>query len=449
MAATFRISIILLALGSISGCKSDKAPAPAASASAKPVVVLPGADPALVAELTSIADTCKIAVESSSVSCPKAENRKLANQYISKQRPRAGAVATLAAALGHPDQKVRVVSANILYSAFRSTWADAEPGSVKAADADALLEAAFQAPKAQARQTLPAAVHAAALAGRSQTLETALAKTTDPEYKTIAYRHLMAHGRLSAFEQIKTAAKSDSQTDVLAALESPRNMQAWTAEEQSAVCPWAAEFLADKRPSVASRAASLLGNCGGEFVDKLIVKGEEALKSQTFTTADVAAYRELCGPRKRGQPNGPTEEQCTRARKLLEKALETSKLEVQVRTTALTTLAYQWPDDATLKLAKKLEKNPDKVLAEQATRTVQRLEQRSAVGSPSGRPPFAGFPPGLGSARAGALRRFPGSVGPTIAGGVTPGAPRLSAPPAAPETPAQTPATPAPAAPAQ
>jgi hypothetical protein len=414
MAATFRVSMVLV-LALFSGCKKDKGPSAAASASAKPATVeLKGADPALLGELVTIAKTCKVAVEASSVSCPKAENRKLANQFVSNQKPRAEGISTLAAALSHPEPEVRVVSANVLYSAFRSAWTDTKPGSVKPADADALIDAAFKAPKAQARQILPAAVHAAALSGRTAQLDTALAKATEPEYKTIVYRHLMTHGRLAAFEQVKTAAKSQNPSDVLAALESPRNMQAWTSEEQQTICPWASDFLADTRPSVASRAASLLGNCGGEFVDKLLTKGEDALKNKNFTTADVAAFRELCGPRKRGQANGPSEEQCTRARKLLEKVVETKTLDVAIRTTALTTLAYQWADDQTLKLAKKLEKSPDKVLAEQATRTVQRLEQRAAMGSASagGRipmPPFGAFPPGAGSARLMPMRRMPGA----------------------------------------
>jgi hypothetical protein len=407
---------MVLVLALFAGCKKDKGPGPAASASAKPATVeLKGADPALLGELVTIAKTCKIAVEASSVSCPKAENRKLANTFVSGQKPRAEGISTFAAALNHPEPEVRVVSANILYSAFRSAWSDTKPGSVKPADADTLIDAGFKAPKSQARQILPAAVHAAALSGRTAGLEAALGKSTEPEYKTIVYRHLMTHGRLTAFEQIKTAAKSQNPSEVLAALESPRNMQAWTPDEQQAICPWASEFLADTRPSVASRAASLLGNCGGEFVDKLLTKGEDGLKNKTFTTADVAAYRELCGPRKRGQANGPSEEQCGRARKLLEKVVETKPLDVQIRTTALTTLAYQWSDEQTLKLAKKLEKSPDKVLAEQATRTVQRLEQRAAMGSASagGRipmPPLGAFPHGAGSSRVMPIRRAPGAA---------------------------------------
>lgn len=399
MASTLRLSMILvLALGL--GCKKDKGAGAAGSASAKPASsALANAEPGLLGELVSLTQTCKVTVEASTLSCPKGENRKLVNQFVSNQRKRAEAVGTLAAALGHEKPEVRVAAANVLYQGFRSTWTETKPGDVKPADAEALIAAAFKLPKAQARQVIPAAVHAAALAGRTEAFDAALAKATEPEFKTVAYRHLMTHGRLKAFDRVKEAAKSAAPSDVLAALESPRNMQAWTPEEQEAICPWAAEFLSDKRPSVASRAASLLGNCGGAFVDQLITKGEEALKNKTFTNAEVAAYRELCSPRKRNQPNGPTEEQCARSRKLLEKVVETNGLDVQARTSALSTLAYQWPDDATKKLAKKLEKNPEKQLAEQATRTLQRLEQRSAMANPSarGRLPLPPVSPGVTS----------------------------------------------------
>lgn len=386
-----RISFVLALALVASGCKKDNAPTAAGSASAKSDSALAGnADATLIGELVNLANTCKVTVESGTVNCPKGEHRKLINRFSSNQRDRVQAVGTFAAGLTHQDPKVRVVSANVLYGAFRSAWGDAKPGSVKPADAEALITATFQLPKPQARQAIPAAVHAASLSGRGESLDAALGKATETEYKTLATRYLMTHGRMEAFKKIQERAKSENPAEVLSALESPRNMPAWTPEEQAAICPWASDFLADARPSVASRAASLLGNCGGEFVNKLLDKGEAALKEARFTNADVAGYRELCGARKRTQGGGASEEQCTRARKLLEKVVETKGIDVQARNTALTTLAYQWPDEETMKLAKKLEKSPDKLLAEQARRTVQRLEQRTAMANPSARlrPPF-------------------------------------------------------------
>ncbi len=46
---------------------------------------------------------------------------------------------------------------------------------------------------------------------------------------------------------------------------------------------------------------------------------------------------------------------------------------------ALASIAYQWPDDKTLKLAQSLLKDSDKSLAEHADRTVKRLEQRKEL----------------------------------------------------------------------
>ncbi|HEY8943119.1 MAG TPA: hypothetical protein VIM73_02605 [Polyangiaceae bacterium] len=423
MSAT-RLALVLAVTLAAAGCKKDKAPSAAPSASAKAGAMLGNAEPGLLGELVALANTCKVTVESGTVNCPKGEHRKLINRFASNQQDRVKAVGTFASGLTHEDPKVRVVSANVLYGAFRGAWGEAKAGSVTPADADALIAATFQLPKPQARQAIPAAVHAAELSGRSAALEAALAKAPEAEYKTLATRYLMTHGRMSAFPKVQELAKSQNPAEVLAALESPRNMPAWTPEEQNAICPWASEFLGDNRPSVASRAASLLGNCGGEFVDKLLEKGEAALKEGKFANADVAGYRELCGPRRRSSGGGASEEQCSRARKLLEKVVEAKALEVQTRNTALTTLAYQWPDDETLKLAKKLEKNPDKTISEQARRTVLRLEQRRAMASPSASGRAPGGPLG---------RPLPIGAEPRARAIAQPAIKPVSPPPAAPE----------------
>jgi hypothetical protein len=166
---------------------------------------------------------------------------------------------------------------------------------------------------------------------------------------------------------------------VLAALDSPRNMYQWTADEQAAICPWAASLVGDGRPAVAAKASSLLGSCSGQYVDQLLETGEAALAAGKFTAIQLTSYRELCPVQKRGQANGPSDAQCARCRKLLGKIIEAKKVDEQTRSSALISLAYQWPDEATLKLAKRLAKGKDKSLAEHAKRTVERIEQRLSL----------------------------------------------------------------------
>lgn len=417
---------LCLLLGLSAGCKKDKAPGAAPSASAKSQDNLGNADPTLLKRLVELSTICKITTETGVINCPKGENRTLMRRFTSGEQDRTKAIGTFAVALTHQDLKVRVAASNILYGAFRSAWTDAKPGSVNPKDADALIAAVFKLPKTQARQAIPAAVHAAALSGQYETLNAALTKTTEAEIKTLSTRYLMTHGRMQVFERISELSKSNNPAEVLAALESPRNMRDWSAEEQAVLCPWAAGFLGDARPSIASRAATLLGNCGGDFVDKLLDQGETAVKEGRFANTDLAGYRELCGPRRRTN-GGANEAQCLRTRKLLEKVVETKTVDVQARNSALTTLAYQWPDDATLKLAKKLEKNPDRIVAEHAARTIRRLERRQAMPQPSA----------LGRPSLGGLRRFHSEMS-------SPGAKSISAAPGA-----KAPAPAAPAAPAK
>jgi len=395
-----RTSCILLAaiLGSLPACKKTDSTSGAASASASASaapVLKPGVDAALLGEIKTLVKTCKVDDKNASVNCPEGEQRKLIGEFVTNKRPREKALATFAAALSDPDPQMRTMAAHVLNSAFRSSWGpEAKPGSVDAAAAQELLTAAMGLTKAQTRQALPAAVHASVLAGNSASLFAALdkaAQSTEPDLATTGYRYVMTYGRLEAFPKVQQLAKSTNIGLVISALDSPRNMHDWTAAEQAAICPWAMEFLDDKRPAVGSRAAMLLASCSGEYIDKLLSHGEAAFKNKSFSTTHVSAYRDLCAPHQVKQESGPSEAQCKRARKLLETVIESKALNEQARITALTSLAYQWPDEDSLKLAKKMTKAPEKNLAEQATRTAERLEQRGGgAKKDAGKPPKPG-----------------------------------------------------------
>jgi hypothetical protein len=413
----------------ISGCKSKSASGGAASAgvaaSAAPTPPIPpNVDADLYKELFHIASACKVDDKQALVVCQQGEQRKLSSDFMTSKRARPKAVGTLAVALNDKNPGVSTVAANLLYSAFRTSWGEVPAGAVPAKDADDLLTSVLALQKSQARQALPAAVHAEMLAGRADNLYAAIAKISDPPLRAVAVRHLMTHGRLDAFPKVQEFVKDDNPGLAMAALESPQNMQNWTEAEQAKICPWAGELLTDSRPAIVSKASSLIGSCGGVFVDKLLEAREKTLKGGTFASADLSGLRDLCSAGRRRRPNPPTDAQCARSRKLLEKVVDTKSLDEQLRNSAFTALAYQFPDAETLKLAKRLEKGTAGPLAETARRTIQRQEQKDAKpgASGSGRPPFPGALEGPGGPRL-----------PTPAG--HPPIPPPPAPPAADETP--------------
>ncbi len=402
LVSILRLAGRVLAVSALAcACKpKQQAPngAPSAS-SAKVSAPPPGVDAALLSKLNEISKGCKVDVSEGSVNCPEGEHRTLVSEFISNTRSRPAAVATLSYALRDETPGMRAVAANVLYSAFRSPWGpDLHRGAVSDADAAALLAATMALPKTQARQAIPAAVHAAMLSNQASALYAALDKANESQLRVIASRYLMTHGRLEAFPKVQELSRDSNAAVVLAALESPENMYNWTTAEQETICPWARELLNDSRPPVAAKAMGLLGNCSGSFVDKLLESGEAALKAGDFSTPQLAAFRDLCSPARRGQPNGPSEAQCQRSRKLLEKVVDSKTLPEQVRSNALISLAYQWADEETLKFAQSQSKSSNRSLAEHAQRTVERLTQRlhppkvTTVGAASTSPKPAGAP---------------------------------------------------------
>ena len=375
--------LVALVLGgaSFQACKrQDKSPAPAESLSRATPVLPPRVDDDLLGGLKTIASACKIDPTEGSVTCAQGEDRKLTTMFASGKRKRPAAVATLAFALSAADPALQTVAAHLLNTAFRAPWPDdVAVGALDASDARALLHAALAVPKPLARQAVPGAVNAGFLAGIGDEVFAALDKSDPAELRPLGYRYVMTHGRMTAFGKVQELVKDPSPAISLAVLEAPRNMFAWNEDEKGAICPWAAELLKDPRVAVATRAAGVLGNCTGGFVDLLLERGEQSLKAGEFKSAEISPYRDLCSPASLRQPAAATASQCERNRKLLTGVVNAKKLESQTRSLALVSLAYQWPDDKTLDLARSLQKNADKELAERAQGTVKRLDERKAT----------------------------------------------------------------------
>ncbi|HTM46591.1 MAG TPA: hypothetical protein VL137_16650 [Polyangiaceae bacterium] len=344
--------------------------APAASAKAP--------ESPLYAEIKQLAAACEVAVPASGLKCNAGEQRPVVAE-LAREESHVEALKTLTSALTDSDKKIETVAANLLHLAFRSSLGNnAKAGDVPPAVAKDLIDVVAKLPKPQASQALPAAVHAAMLSGQQEALYKMLEARSADKLSAVAYRYLMTHGRLGAFDKVKAAVASDQLDDALSAAASPASMRNWTDDESKQICDWASELLGDTRVGIATRAGTLLGHCSGDYVDKLLAKGEELLKAGNMNQAQVTPFRDVCSaPRRNGLgTTGPkvTDEQCARNRKFLEKVLATPAVDGRTKAMTLSAITYQWPDDQTKRLLQKFEKNSDKELAKHASDMLRRFD---------------------------------------------------------------------------
>ena len=372
---------------SLAGCKkSTPSATPAGSASATAEAPKfdptppPGADPDLYKALGTVVEKCNVNVNDATASCPGDEGRKLGEEFSSGKRSGAAAVKTFALMLESKNEKLRAATVSVMHSGLRNGFgADAKLGDVKAEDAQALLKNVFELPKPYIRRALPAAVHASVLANQLEPLYAKIDPTKDPDAAGVGIRYLMTHGRMTTFPKVQELTKVGDTRLALSAIEAVQNMDKWTDEEQKVLCPWTTEFLSDKRAAVAARSATALSNCGGEFLDQILASGEKALKDGEFSSARLSGLRTLCTSSRRAQPNAPTEAQCDRTRALLEKVIQTPKLEVSTRSSALVALTNQWNDPRTVAFVKKLQAGKDDGLSDQLKTALRRLERKEAA----------------------------------------------------------------------
>jgi hypothetical protein len=360
-----------------------KADPPVASAARAPVDSR--IDSGLIDVLKQMARDCEVNVQDANVLCHHDEDQKLVSEFVADQRSQIWALPTMTAALKDADPKLQTVAADVLYLAFRvKLGRDARPGSVSADDARSLVDTVVALPKPQSRQAIATAVHASMLARQGQQLYHTLDEPKNQPLATIGYRHLMTYGRLDAFEKVKQLSRDSNTALVLAALNNPENMLDWTDGERAQICPWSQDFLGNAHPAIAAKAGSILAHCGGEYVDALLSKMDRSHKGDApLTRTDIASMRDLCTLALRGKPGGPSELQCTRDRKLLDRALESTDVEAAGRGQALEALAYDWPDEHSLKLARQYESNKDAVVADFARQTAERLSRRMEKPAPS------------------------------------------------------------------
>lgn len=366
-------------LAAACGKKDDKKAEAAASASAQaaPPPVPANVDVKLLETLKEVAKSCEESASHARIECNGAAKTALVSSFNRDQRSRVKALPTFTHVLASSDKKLQALGAAVLYAAFRVTLGpEAKPGSVSPDDARALLGAVSALPETISMSATPALTHAMMLSGQGPLLFKGLTADKPLQVRTMAYRFVMVYGRMTMFDQIKELAKDKEQGIVLAALESPRNMQNWSAEEQDAVCPWAMSFLDDQRPPVASNATALLSSCGGTHLDELLKRVEQAVVDKRYSFVHATSLREMCRGTTARSGRGASEDQCKRARVIQEKAVQSTQLPARVRALTLNGLGSRWPDKQTLQIVKKLKLDAAPEVKQSAERLEKRIEDQ-------------------------------------------------------------------------
>src|SRR5688572_14199855 len=226
---------LLSVLAAACGKNEDQKPAPPPSASAKPGPSVPAnVDVKLLALLQAASKSCEETAANVRPNCNSPEKNALVSSFNRGERVRVKSLPTFAYTLASTDANLQGLAAGVLYAAFRvNLGPEAKPGSVSAEDARALMKAALALPEPLAMPTMPAVTHAMMLTRQGPALFEALTLDKAVQTRSMAYRFLMVYGRLTAFDKIKALAKDPETAIVLAALESPRNMQSWSTEEQA------------------------------------------------------------------------------------------------------------------------------------------------------------------------------------------------------------------------
>lgn len=377
------LAIFLFLLAPACGKKDDKQATPQPSASTKPVpAVAANVDVELLEELKAASKSCEATGKQARPNCSSPEKNELVSAFNRGRRSRVKALPTFAHALASADANLQGLAAGVLYAAFRvNLGPEAKPGSVAPDEARALMTAALALPEAISMPAMPAVAHAMMLTKQGPALFAALTPVKALQVRSMAYRFVMVYGRLAAFDTIKALAKDSETAIVLAALESPRNMQTWSAEEQAVLCPWAESFADDPRSPVAGNAMALLSNCSGAQLDGLLDRIEKSVADKHYSFVHATALREMCREGRLPPERGATEEQCKRARALSEKVVKNTQVPARVRALTLNGLGGRWPDKQTQKLVKqlKLDAAPEvKLAAERLERRVEEQLKREA-----------------------------------------------------------------------
>ncbi len=359
------------------GACSRKKPASTETAPAESAVTAPVVDPAASAvmeRLSAIAEHCRVNLRHAIVSnCENDEKQSLLRDYNTGKLSRLETLPALVTALEGNDEKLRVAASKTLEGAFRNNLGKVTVGDVPKPLAQRLVSLVPKLEQRQALQVVPAVVHSAVLANEAPSLFEMLDQQ-DEALRAAAYVHLMRYGDVSLLPKVERLVKEEGERVAASAIEALRRMSNRDAEEQNRVCAVVRPWLADERPMVAGKAATLSVMCGGEQAGSVVDEVEKRYREKRLSGLLVRGLDQLCLDRRGVKYGSP--EQCERARILLERILNDASQSEDTRTFALLSLGVQFPDERTERLANKYAKDSSRRLATSAQRVAKSVEMR-------------------------------------------------------------------------
>ncbi|MDX9723625.1 MAG: serine/threonine-protein kinase [Myxococcota bacterium] len=267
-----------------------------------------------------------------------------------KTKGRVASLETMCAALESDDSSLVTVAAERLGARF----AHLDQGSTRFEQLDSqlarrLIEAVERQGGCRARNVLKVAVPVAYLTGTQARLEQVLAQHPLKNIKQAAYPWLMMLPRMKGFERVRQVLSSNAPAaERAAAFDAVLKMPEPSLQEYEQICPWARDFLDDAEGAITAKAAALLIQCRGSYIDELLVSARAKLTAGRFAAPFSESLREVCfQPNKLTRPAG-TPSQCAELYTLLESVVQNEALSPELRAAALWNIYYQKRDQATL-----------------------------------------------------------------------------------------------------
>jgi hypothetical protein len=330
------------------GCDRPAEAKPQAQANegtAERVASAPSVDPSTIDqglrdEIIRVAKSCLIS-SSGILSCSMDDARlKLAEDFNTGVRSRIKALPTLAALLASDDTVTVVVASEILATAFASSLGkDAKPGDVSSDVSKSLIEGYRGLEEYRGHRIIPAATHAAVLSGDDDALYEAMVQRKDLQGIYRMIRRIMIHGRLTVLDKVQKALASTDPALSMAAMESIRFMEGWTADEQNVLCPVVLSYLSGPPGPLAARASQAYRSCNGPHLAPLITAMQARLAAGQLQHHELGSFYARC----REPVAAVDPDECQRAVAFLESVAADKKNPEQVRAAALSNLSSQLP----------------------------------------------------------------------------------------------------------
>ncbi len=361
--------------------KTDKAPekAPEKAPAASNIKV----DDEIMAAIKIIASSCEFN-DRGSYSCKNKEDDKLFRElygYGDKKKDLVASLGTVAVAMADTDVKIQIVAAKLLGSKYSSGWGPkVEVGQVDKAVSQLMRDALPKLGMYQQRSAVSATVYASSLSDSDAEAHTFLEALKDEFTRNKGWGSSMRYGRMKAFEKVKGLAATEDPKLILVAVRAGNGLYNATDAEKAELCPWAHSFLGSdpedaKESDIFEQSGSILTQCSGEWIDKLLDWGEQQRAKNHFDRKYYFVYRELCHSVMRGVDKvAATPKQCERNWKFLEKTANTKGIDAQFRAWALDSISYSRRDEKSYKLMKKYSKSKVPEIKKVAQDAVKMLE---------------------------------------------------------------------------